>query len=89
MTNNEPINQLIDRLRTRATIRRQISGRKSVQEGKPDRLADLLDEAANELETLQVFASNASGYCTVLREECLASHARVAEFLIRRSLKAE
>jgi len=40
---------LIDRLRKRAEIRRQISTRKSVQEGKPDRLADLLDEAATEL----------------------------------------
>ncbi len=41
---------LIVRLRKRAEIRRQISTRKSVQEGKPDRIADLLDEAANALE---------------------------------------
>lgn len=38
------------RLRKRAEIRRQISTHKSVQEGKPDRIADLLDEAANEIE---------------------------------------
>jgi len=44
---------LVYRLRKRAEIRRQIAGRKSVQEGKPDRLADLLDEAANELERFQ------------------------------------
>ena len=44
---------LVYRLRKRAEIRRQIAGRKSVQEGKPDRLADLLDEAANALERLQ------------------------------------
>lgn len=44
---------LIHRLRTRAKIRRQIPNRKSVQEGTPDRLADLLDEAANEIERLQ------------------------------------
>ena len=44
---------LVYRLRKRAEIRRQIAGRKSVQEGKPDRLADLLDEAADELERLQ------------------------------------
>ena len=44
---------LIERLRIRATIRRQIQTRKSVQEKKPDRLADLLDEAANEIESLQ------------------------------------
>lgn len=44
---------LIYRLRKRAEIRRQISTRKSVQQGEPDRLADLLEEAANELERLQ------------------------------------
>lgn len=45
---------LIERLRTRAGIRRQIPGRKSVQEGVPDRLADLLDEAADGLEALEL-----------------------------------
>ena len=51
-----PVNQqsLVFRLRKRAEIRRQISTRKSVQEGKADRLADLLEEAANEIEHLQV-----------------------------------
>jgi len=44
---------LVYRLRKRAEIRRQIPSRKSVQEGKPDRMADLLDEAANEIERLQ------------------------------------
>ncbi len=44
---------IIYRLRERARIRRQISTRKSVQEGKPDRIADLLDEAATEIETLR------------------------------------
>jgi len=43
---------LVTRLRKRAEIRRQISTRKSVQEGKPDRLADLLQEAANEIDKL-------------------------------------
>lgn len=41
---------LIHRLRTRAAIRRQIPGRKAQTEGKPDRLADLLEEAADALE---------------------------------------
>ena len=45
-----PEQDLVYRLRERARIRRQIPGRKSVQEGKPDRLADLLEEAANALE---------------------------------------
>lgn len=40
---------LVYRLRKRAEIRRQIDTRKSVQEGKPDRIADLLDEAADEI----------------------------------------
>jgi hypothetical protein len=44
---------LVFRLRKRAEIRRQISSRKSVQEGAPDRIADLLEEAANEIEKLE------------------------------------
>ena len=50
---NQPEQSLTERLRIRAQIRRQISTRKSVQEGKPDRLADLLDEAATELDKLK------------------------------------
>lgn len=45
---------LVFRLRKRAEIRRQISSRKSVQEGKPDRIADLLEEAASEIEMFRV-----------------------------------
>ena len=45
---------LVFRLRKRAEIRRQIPGRLSVQEGKPDRIADLLEEAANEIQRLQI-----------------------------------
>ena len=44
---------LVYRLRKRAEIRRQIPGRKSVEQGEPDRIADLLDEAAVEIERLQ------------------------------------
>jgi len=44
---------LVFRLRKRAEIRRQISTRKSVQEGKPDRIADLLEEAAIEIDRLK------------------------------------
>lgn len=43
---------LVYRLRKRAEIRRQIIDRKSVQEGKPDRLSDLLEEAATKIEKL-------------------------------------
>lgn len=45
-------NDLVFRLRKRAEIRRQIPTRKSVQEGQPDRIADLLEEAADEIEQL-------------------------------------
>lgn len=44
---------LVYRLKKRAEIRRQIPTRKSVQEGKPDRMADLLEEAAAEIERLR------------------------------------
>lgn len=44
---------LVYRLRLRAQIRRKIATRRSVQEGQPDRIADLLDEAANTIEQLQ------------------------------------
>ena len=45
-------NDLVYRLRKRAEIRRQIPTRKSVQEGLPDRIADLLEEAADEISRL-------------------------------------
>jgi hypothetical protein len=44
---------LIDRLLKRAEIRRQIPTRKSVQEGKPDRISDLLEEAASAISNMQ------------------------------------
>ena len=55
---NKPIEEqtLVERLRTRASIRRNIKDRKSVQEGKPDRIANLLEEAANEIKSYVQFA---------------------------------
>jgi hypothetical protein len=49
-----PVSQqsLIFRLKKRAEIRRQIKDRKSVQEGSPDKIADLLEEAADEIHRL-------------------------------------
>lgn len=44
---------LVFRLRKRAEIRRQIGSRKSVQEDRPDRISDILEEAANEIESLR------------------------------------
>lgn len=48
-----PKDDLVYRLRKRAEIRRQIPTRKSVQEGTRDRMADLLDEAADEINRLE------------------------------------
>jgi len=52
-----PVSQqsLVFRLRKRAEIRRQIPGRKSVEEGAADRIADLLEEAADEIERLRQY----------------------------------
>lgn len=44
---------LVFRLRKRAEIRRQIPGRLAVTEGKPDKIANLLDEAADEIERIR------------------------------------
>jgi hypothetical protein len=46
--------EIVFRLKERARIRRQIVNRKSVQEGRPDRIADLLDEAAESIMQLRL-----------------------------------
>ena len=43
------VEDLVQRLRKRAEIRRQITTRKSVQNNEPDRISDLLEEAANHI----------------------------------------
>ena len=50
---------LVSRLRKRAEIRRQIPTRKSVQNNEPDRIADLLEEAAMEIERLKLAVQRA------------------------------
>jgi len=52
--NNMNEEDLEYRLRKRAEIRRQILTRKSVMENTPDRIADLLEEAAAELNRLKI-----------------------------------
>jgi len=47
------VEDLVYRLRKRAEIRRQIKTRKSVQNNEPDRIADLLEEAASRIEELE------------------------------------
>jgi hypothetical protein len=51
---NKPVSEqsLVFRLRKRAEIRRNNKDRKSVQEGAADRISDLLEEAAEEIERL-------------------------------------
>ena len=48
---------LVFRLYKRAEIRRQIAHRKSVLEGQPDRLANLLEEAAMRIQQLEATLS--------------------------------
>ena len=47
-----PKEDLVYRLEKRAEIRRQIPGRRSVENNEPHRIADLLEEAANKIKLL-------------------------------------
>jgi hypothetical protein len=66
-----PVEQqsLVFRLRRRAEIRRQIKDRKSVQAGAADRIADLLEEAADELTELRALRYELMG----VLEDCRVS----------------
>jgi hypothetical protein len=57
------IDDLVYRLNRRAIIRRSISTRKSVQNNEPDRISDLLEEAANTIMRLQKELDNAKSAC--------------------------
>jgi hypothetical protein len=61
---NLPVSEqsLVFRLRKRAEIRRQIKDRKSVQEGKTDRIADLLEEAARKIVELETTLAHISAH---------------------------
>jgi hypothetical protein len=66
-------NNIIYRLRKRAEIRRGITTRKSVQENRPDRISDLLEEAAQYIEDLENQLQEAD--CEVQRlEKTLLNH---------------
>jgi hypothetical protein len=85
MDTKEP---LIYRLRKRAEIRRQIATRKSVQEGKPDRIADLLEEAANALDFVQELANEDCEY----KDNCPdfdTNHGKCLNCKARRALNYE
>jgi len=57
-----PSSDLVYRLLKRAKIRGEIQTRKSVQEGKPDRIKELLEEAAVEIEELRTLVLKGSNY---------------------------
>jgi hypothetical protein len=59
---------LVYRLRKRAEIRRQIPDRKSVQNNEPDRIADLLEEAAAEIKVLRAYIECAKWWDTKEKE---------------------
>lgn len=50
---NDDYKDLVARLFKRAEIRRQIPNRRSVVNGEPDRIADLLEEAGSAIDTLR------------------------------------
>jgi hypothetical protein len=60
----ENAEDLVHRLRKRAEIRRGIPTRKSVLHGEPDRISDLLEESAGEIERLRYLLELRSGGCT-------------------------
>ncbi len=70
---------IVYRLRKRAEIRRQIQSRKSVQEGKPDRISDILEEAADEIERLHELVSG--GLKQRLVKMNLFSEQDIADFI--------
>jgi hypothetical protein len=57
-TKAEDTNDIVYRLKKRAEIRRSIKDRKSVREGRPDRIADLLEEAAETIESMRKNLTN-------------------------------
>ena len=69
----KPEESLVYRLRKRAEIRRSINSRKSVQEGKPDRISDLLEEAAEEICTLEAVIGKMDDIIDRLERRCNAN----------------
>lgn len=69
--NNTTEQSLVERLRIRAAIRRGITTRKSVQNGEPDRIADLLEEAAKEIDDLREQVSSLECERDYLRNEIM------------------
>jgi len=62
-------NDIVENLRKRAEIRMTAKDRKSVQEGKPDRLSELLIAAADKIEKLETELDDANDIITELNEQ--------------------
>ena len=77
------MSDLVDRLRKRAEIRRQIPSRRSVQEGEPDRIADLLEEAADALEHRQWVGLTDDEVMDIYVDTMAYDAVRAAEALLR------
>jgi hypothetical protein len=80
---------LIERLRERARIRRQIPTRKSVQEGQPDRIADLLEEAAAELEHATNSAGRNTKFSDFIRNASPEEKERVYQGVMERAAERQ
>lgn len=65
------MSDLVNRLRKRAQIRRNIPTRKSVQEGVSDRISDLLEESANEISRLRIGLNKISSIDSMYGEKNL------------------
>jgi len=86
MNNDQDI---VYRLQTRATIRRQIATRKSVQEGKPDRIADILEEAAREIAHLERELADTQAQRDKARNDALEEAAKVCDRLRNKNYSSE
>lgn len=75
------MDDLVYRLRKRAEIRRQIDTRNSVQEGKPDRIADLLEEAADYIEKREWVGLTDNELKQLCDEQFIAFGAYTADFI--------
>ena len=80
--NNE---DLVYRLRKRAEIRRQIPTRKSVQDNQPDRLSDLLEEAANEIERLNNISAGIDRNTIIVSEYDIGTEEGLNKFIQSRN----
>ena len=78
---------LVYRLRKRAEIRRQIPTRKSVQDNQPDRLSDLLEEAANEIERLNNISAGIDRNTIIVSEYDIGTEEGLNKFIQSRNRK--